>query len=166
LTLDRVPASTRIFLDSTIFVYHATGASVQCRNLLERCEAGDLRGVTSVVVLAEVSHRLMIIEAVAAGVVSGKDVVKKLRKRPDLTRRLHVYQEQIERVPLMGVDIVPVGLGVLVRSADVRRQYGLLVNDSLVVAAARGLGIENLASADADFRRVGEMKLYRPGDLG
>mgnify|MGYP001578561061 CR=1 FL=1 len=166
MTLDRVPASTRIFLDSTIFIYHATGASVQCRDLLERCEAGDLRGVTSVVVLAEVAHRLMIIEAVAAGVVSGKDVVKKLRARPDLTRRLHVYQEQIERVPLMGVDIVPLELGVLIRSADVRRQYGLLVNDSLVVAAARELGIESLASADADFRRVAEMKLYRPGDLG
>lgn len=84
----------------------------------------------------------------AAGVVSGKDVVKKLRARPDLTRRLHMYQEQIERVPLMGVDILPLELGVLVRSADVRRQYALLVNDSLVVTAARELGIESLASAE------------------
>ncbi len=166
MTLDRVPASSRIFLDSTIFIYHATGTSPQCRDLLGRCEAGDLRGVTSVVVLAEVAHRLMIIEAVTSGAVSGKDVVKKLRARPDLARRLHVYQEQIERIPLMGVDIVPLGLRVLIRSADVRRQYGLLVNDSLVVAAARELGIESLASADADFRRVEEMTLYRPGDLG
>lgn len=166
MTLDRVPAASRIFLDSTIFIYHATGTSAQCRDLLERCEAGDLRGVTSVVVLAEVAHRLMIVEAVAAGLVSGKDVVKKLRARPDLARQLHVYQEQIERIPLMGVDIVPLELGVLLRSADVRRQYGLLVNDSLVVAAARELGIERLASADADFRRVKELELYRPGDLG
>jgi predicted nucleic acid-binding protein len=166
LTLDRVPASSRIFLDSTIFIYHATGTSAQCRDLLERCEAGDLRGVTSVVVLAEVAHRLMIIEAVASGAVSGKDVVKKLRARPDLVRRLHVYQEQIERIPLMGVEVVPLELRVLIRSAELRRQYGLLVNDSLVVAAARELGIESLASADADFRRVEEMTLYRPGDLG
>lgn len=166
MTLDDVPAASRIFLDSTIFIYHATGTSAQCRNLLERCEAGDLRGVTSVVVLAEVAHRLMIIEAVAAGLVSGKDVMKKIRARPDLARKLHVYQEQIERIPLMGVDIVPLEIGVLIRSADVRRQYGLLVNDSLVVAAARERGIESLASADADFRRVKEMRLYRPGDLG
>jgi predicted nucleic acid-binding protein len=108
----------------------------------------------------------MIIEAVASGAVSGRDVVKKLRARPDLARRLHVYQEQIERIPVMGVDIVPLELGVLIRSADVRRQYGLVVNDSLVVAAARELGIKSLASADADCRRVEEMKLYRPGDLG
>jgi predicted nucleic acid-binding protein len=166
LTLDRVPAASRIFLDSTIFIYHFTGTSIECRGLLERCETGDLKGVTSVVVLAEVAHRLMIVEAVAGGLVSGKDVVKKLRARPDLVRRLHVYQEQIERIPLMGVDIVPLELGALVRSADVRREYGLLVNDSLVVASARELGIDSLASADADFRRVKDMKLYRPGDLG
>jgi hypothetical protein len=27
-------------------------------------------------------------------------------------------------------------------------------------------GIAQLASADTDFRRVKELKLYRPGDLG
>lgn len=165
MTLDRLPSASRIFLDSTIFIYHATGTSPQCRALLERCEAGDIAGVTSVVVLAEVAHRLMLIEAVAAGFVSGKDVVKKLRARPDLVRRLHVYQEQVERVPLMGVDVAPLDAGTLLRSADIRRRYGLLVNDSLVVAAARGAGVGLLASADADFGRVKELKLYRPGDL-
>src|SRR5437867_920613 len=82
LTLERVATATRIFLDSTIFIDHATGASPECRRLLERCEAGDVAGVTSVVVLAEVAHRLMMIEAVAGGLVSGKDVVKKLRAKP------------------------------------------------------------------------------------
>jgi len=115
LTLDRVPPGSRIFLDSTIFIYHATKVSLQCRSLLERCESGDVAGITSVVVLAEVAHRLMLVEAVATGLVSGKDVVKKLRARPDLVRRLHVYHDQVERVPLMGVDIVPFDVGTLLR---------------------------------------------------
>ena len=166
MTLDRVPPASRIFLDSTIFIYHATGASPQCRALLGRCEVGEVAGVTSVVVLAEVAHRLMMIEAVAIGLVPGKDVVKKLRARPDLVRRLHVYQEQIERIPLMGVDIIPLEVGTLLRSADIRREYGLLVNDSLVVATARRAGIGHLASADPDFGRVKDLELYRPGDLG
>ena len=165
MTLDRVPPASRIFLDSTIFIYHATGASAQCRALLERCEFGDVAGVTSVVVLAEVAHRLMTIEAVATGLVPGKGVVKKLRARPDLVRRLHVYHEHIERIPLMGIDVVPLEIGALLRSADIRREYGLLVNDSLVVAAAHGSGIGHLASADPDFARVKDLKLYRPGDL-
>lgn len=166
MTLDRVPPTTRIFLDSTIFIYHATGASPQCRALLERCEVGDVAGVTSVVVLAKVAHRLMMMEAVATRLVSGKDVVKKLRARPDLIRRLHIYHEHIERIPLMGVDIVPLEIGALLRSADIRREYGLLVNDSLVVAATREAGIGHLASADPDFGRVKDLELYRPGDLG
>jgi predicted nucleic acid-binding protein len=166
LTLDRVPPASHIFLDSTIFIYHATATSRQCRVLLERCEAGDVAGVTSVVVVAEVAHRLMIIEAVSTGVVSGKDVTKKLRARPDLVRQLHIYQEHIERIPLMGVQVLPLEFETLLRSGDIRRRYGLLVNDSLVVAAASGAGITHLASADADFRRVKELKLYRPGDLG
>jgi predicted nucleic acid-binding protein len=165
LTLESVPAATRILLDSTIFIYHATGASAQCRRLLERCEAGEVAGVTSVAVLAEVAHRLMMIEAVAAGLVSGKDVVKKLRSKPDVVGRLHVYQEQVERIPLMGVDVLPLDIGTLLRSAQFRRQYGLLVNDSLVVAAAHGAGVAHLASADPDFGRVKELKLYQPSDL-
>ena len=83
-----------------------------------------------------------------------------------LFRSLHVYQEHIERVPLMGVDIVPLEVGTLLRSADIRREYGLLVNDSLVVAAARGAAIGQLASVDPDFGRVKGLELYRPGDLG
>jgi predicted nucleic acid-binding protein len=166
LTLESIAATTRIFLDSTIFIYHATGTSRECRGLLERCEAGDVAGVTSVVVLADVAHRLMLIEAVAAGLVSGKDVVKKLRSKPAIVSRLHVYQEQVERIPLMGVDVLPLDIGTMLRSAHVRRQYGLLVNDSLVVAAARGSGVGHLASADPDFKRVKELKVYQPGDLG
>ena len=165
MTLDRVPSTTRVFLDSTIFIYHAAGVSPQCRALLERCESGDVAGFTSVVVLAEVAHRLMLIEAVAAGLVTGKDIVKKLRAKPDIVRQLHVYQEQVERIPLMGVDVVSLDVATLLSSADVRRESGLLVNDSLVVAAARAAGIDQLASADTDFSRVKGVKVYAPGDL-
>lgn len=166
MTIDRVPKGSRIFLDSTIFIYHFTGTSAACRHLLERAESGDIKAVTSVVVVAEVAHRLMTIEAVTAGAVAGKDVVKKLRGRPEVVRALPIYSEQVERIPLMGVDVRPLDLGTLIQSADVRRQYGLLVNDSLVVAAAREARADGIASADADFRRVTGLKVYWPDDIG
>lgn len=165
MTLEDIAPGLRVFLDSTIFIYHATANSQQCRGLLERCEAGEVTGVTSVVVLAEVAHRLMAIEAVSTGLIAGKDVIKKLRAKPDLVRRLHVYQEQVDRIPLMGVEILPLELGSLLRSVDIRREYGLLVNDSLVVAAARDAGVEHVASADPDFDRVQGITRYRPSDL-
>ena len=165
MTLDRLPAGSRVFVDSTIFIYHAAGASLQCRSFLERCEAGEIKGVTSVVALAETAHRLMMIEAVIQGLVSAKDVPKRLRARPDIVRKLHVYQEQVERIPLMGIEVVSVGHDVLLASAEVRRQHGLLVNDSLIVAAARAAGIATLASADRDFARVKGLIVYGPADL-
>lgn len=165
MTPDRIPAASRVFLDSSIFIYHATGRSGQCRALLERCESGDLSGLTSTVVLAEVAHRLMMVEAVASGLVSGKDIVKKLRGRPDVVSQLSIYQEQVERIPLMGVDVLALDAATVLESAQIRRRHGLLVNDSLVVAAARSAHIDLLASADFDFDRVEELQLYRPDDL-
>lgn len=166
MTLDRIPSGERVFLDSSIFIYHFTGASLDCRALLERCEAGDVKGATSVVVLAEVAHRLMLLEALSGGLVAPPNAVKKLRARPELVRGLRLYQDQVEQIPLMGVEVFPAQLATLARSADVRRRHGLLVNDSLVVAAAEAAQIGALASADTDFRRVKELKLYQPADLG
>jgi predicted nucleic acid-binding protein len=165
LRLDEIPSGSRIFVDSTIFIYHFAGASTACRTLLERCEGGDLKGLTSTVVLAEVAHRLMIVEALTQGLAPVKNLTKKLGEQPDLVRRLHVYQEQIERIPLMGIDVVPLTLKTLLGSREMRTRHGLLVNDSLVAAAALEAGVDGLASADPHFSRLGSPKLFVPHDL-
>ncbi|MSO83524.1 MAG: PIN domain-containing protein [Acidobacteria bacterium] len=66
----------------------------------------------------------------------------------------------------MGVDVAPVDLRVLVRSAEARRGHGLFVNDSLVVAAAHAVSADGIASADKDFGRVTDLTLFSPTDLG
>lgn len=166
MKLDAVPSGTRLFIDSSIFIYHFTGASRDCRVLLERCEGGDVKGLTSVIVVAEVAHRLMMMEALARGLVRGTNLARKLRERPEVVRKLRVYQEQVERIPLMGIDVVPVDLKTLVRSAQLRNRYGLLMNDSLVATAAREEQVAALASADQDFGRIENLQLFQPADLG
>jgi predicted nucleic acid-binding protein len=166
LKLDAIPSGTRILIDSSIFIYHFTGASRDCRLLLERCEGGDVKGMTSVIVVAEVAHRLMMIEALARGLVTGTNIARKLREKPEVVRKLRVYQEQVERIPLMGIDVVPVGLKTLVRSAQLRNRYGLLTNDSLVATAAQEEQVAALASADRDFGRIENLQLFQPADLG
>lgn len=165
MTLDEVPSGTRVFVDASIFIYHFTGVSDACRRFLERCEAADLNALTSSVVVAEVAHRLMMIEAVARGRMTPGNVAKKLRAKPDVVRELHVYQAQIGRIPLMSVDVVPVDSGTVLRSEAVRSEHGLLVNDSLVVTSARDHRAVALASADRDFERVRDLPLYQPADL-
>jgi predicted nucleic acid-binding protein len=165
LTLDRISSGTRVFVDAPIFIYHFTGVSEECRRFLERCEAADVDALTSSVVVAEVAHRLMMIEAVAEGLVTPGNVAKKLREKPEIVRRLQKYQTQVERIPLMAVEVVPVDAGTVLRSEAVRSEHGLLVNDSLVVTSALDNGAAVLASADRDFERVERPSLYRPADL-
>jgi len=64
MRLDRVPAGGRIFIDANIFIYHFTGvfAPILLISFSLRSEAA--RGLTGVHILAEVAHRLMMIEAV------------------------------------------------------------------------------------------------------
>jgi predicted nucleic acid-binding protein len=163
--LAELPAGTRIFLDATIFLYHFTGASPSCRSLLSRCEAGGLHALTSTVAVAEVTHRLMTIEAVARGLVAPGNVVKKLRSRPEVVRQLSLYQEQAEKIPWMGVEVVPLDRRLLAIAAPLRTRYGLLTNDSILLATALDHGIVAFASADRDFERVDTVQLFCPTDL-
>lgn len=163
--LSEIPAGASVFLDATIFLYHFTGASPACRSLLSLCEAGRLHALTSAVAVAEVTHRLMTIEAVARGLVAPGNVVKKLRDRPEVVRQLSLYQEQAEKIPWMGVEVVPMDRRLLAIAAPLRTRYGLLTNDSILLATALDHGIVAFASADRDFERVDTVELFCPTDL-
>lgn len=82
------------FVDANIFVYHFTGQSPECRSFLERCATGAIRGFTSTSTLAEVTHRLMIAEAVQLGLVTQVKAVPRLKERPDAIRQLSRYQAE------------------------------------------------------------------------
>ena len=104
------------------------------------------------------------IEAVSRRLVTAGNVAQKLRRRPAAVKKLHLYQEQVEKIPLMGIAIIPLDLKVLTSAAALRTRYGLMTNDSLILASALDRGIEQLASADSDFASIQEIKVYRPGD--
>ncbi len=164
-TLDEIEAGSRVFIDASIFIYHSTAVSFECRRLLERCEQDRIAGFTSVTAIAEVAHRLMMIEAVSKGLVSPGNVARKLRDKPEVIKKLQIYQDQVEVIPLLGVSIFGLDPDILTLSAEIRQRYGLLVNDSLLAATAIHAEIGDMASADSDFSRVTEFRLFRPGDF-
>ncbi|HXK58748.1 MAG TPA: PIN domain-containing protein [Acidobacteriota bacterium] len=163
--LEEIHSDKPVFVDAPIFVYHFTGSSRACREFLLKCEKGELRAVTSTTVLAETTHRLMMIEAVSRKLVTLGNVAQKLRKRPATVRKLRLYQEQVEKIPLLGIEIVPLDLGIVLSAAALRAKYGLMTNDSLIVATLLSRGIEQLASADSDFAAIDGITVYRPDDL-
>ncbi len=165
MTLDEIPSGQRVLIDAPVFIYHFTGASLNCRHFLERCERRELKGLVSTLTLAEVTHRLMMIEAVANGHVKAGNVAKKLGRRPEVVRKLTIYSNQVEKIPLMGIQVVPLDLNTLLSAPDLRLRFGLLANDSLVAATAAQHEVQALATADRDFDRVDGLKAYHPSDL-
>ena len=164
-SLDHLPSGATVFIDANIFVYHFVESSEQCKTFLARCEQGELFGVTGVHVLLEVLHRLMMIEAVEAGLVSPGNVPRKLRERRGVVEQLQTYQDYTDTIPDMGIDIRPLTADIIQDSLPYRQRYGLLVNDSVSVALVLEYGIDALVTADQDFERVANYAVYRPSDV-
>lgn len=165
MTLANLEEGSAVFIDANVLIYHFVGASQECTALLGRCEAREVRGLTSAVVVAEVSHRLMMIEAVERKLVSPGNVVRKLVQRADVVRQLARYQASVEAIPAIGIDISPVSETTILLGLRHQRRYGLLTNDSLVVASMQQQGVRSLATADERLRIVDEIDLFVPADL-
>jgi predicted nucleic acid-binding protein len=67
--LPEVEAGSRVIVDANVFIYAVNRTSCQCAEFLERCANGEVHEVTTFDALAEVNHRLMLEEALAAGLV-------------------------------------------------------------------------------------------------
>jgi predicted nucleic acid-binding protein len=165
LPLPELATGQTIFIDANIFIYHFAGLSQECSSFLERCERGDLWGITGVHILLEVLHRLMMIEAVTKKLVTSGNVAKKLRKKPNVVRELANCQTQTEAILEMGIEVVGLTSDALKISHPYRRRDGLLVNDSLTAAVMEAEAILDLATADPDFTRVKGLRVHSPLDL-
>jgi predicted nucleic acid-binding protein len=162
--LATLPSGTRIFIDANIFIYHFTQVplTAACTAFLQRVEAGDLHGITSIVVLAEVSHRLMILEAIRAFGFSSRTAVKNLKDNPNLVSQLSHYKVVTERIPSFNVTVEPVTFAHFQTAQELSTLHGLLTNDSLTAAMARSLALTDVASNDPDLTIVPDLTLWRP----
>ena len=164
MTFDRIKASSQVFINANIFVYHFCGSSRECADLLLRCEKEELVGFTSAGVLAETTHRLMVVEAIQKGWVT-KDAVKRLKENPDLVKKLREYNRHISSIARMKIRILPVTRKDIEDIAQIREMYGLLTNDSINVGLMRAHGIDQVATNDPDYERAREIAVFRPGDV-
>ncbi|MBI4310287.1 MAG: PIN domain-containing protein [Chloroflexi bacterium] len=163
MTFDEIPAGSRLFIDANTFIYHFTGQSAECRRLLERCRAGNVRGATGTHVLSEVTHQLMRSEATHKRLITpGGNVTRKLKENPQIVSALETYQQQVALIPAMGIEVLPVDVELILASASVRRRYGLLTMDSITVAMMERHGISALATLDHDFQRIEWLQVYAP----
>ena len=165
MNLTMIEASDNLILDANIVLYAIQRKSDQCINLIARIAAGEVTCFVSTHILAEVMHVLMIEEARSTGSITGGNPARKLSENPGTVRSLFQYEFLFEDLLNIGLDIVEVTKGDLLDALNIQRQYGLLTNDSLIIAVSKRLGVTKLVSADSIFERVRNITLYTPDDL-
>jgi len=165
MTFADIPQGVAVFLDANSFVYHFIAHPLfgaACTTLLDRIEHQQIQGVSSSTVLAEVSHRLMTIEAQHIFGWRAAGMANRLRRHPAEVQQLSRYRMAIDEIRAIGVQVVSVDGSHVSLAADVTRQFGLLTNDALIVVIMRGHGLTYLASHDADFDRAPGIARYAP----
>ncbi|HKP13192.1 MAG TPA: type II toxin-antitoxin system VapC family toxin [Blastocatellia bacterium] len=162
--LSLIPDGSNIFIDANIFVYGLSGQSAQCRYLLERCSREELTGVTLFETVNEATHRFMLAEAAAKGIIP-QISAGHLRKRFKAIATLNDYWQETERILNLNLLFIATDESII-RSAQSERQRGLLLtNDSMIVACMRNYGISLLATKDSDFERISGITVFAPDDV-
>ena len=165
MTLDEIPSGATVYVDANIFVYKFTRQSDQCRLFLARCRRTDLHGVTGSHVILEVAHRLMMVEAVDRGLISGRNIPSKLKRRPELVASLGDTRRWIEAVADFNITVLVPTWPIIESSPFWQRRYGLLVNDSVSAAMMDEHDITTIATNDRDFERIEGLSVHIPTDL-
>jgi len=91
-----MPARTSVLIDANIFIYHLGGLSADCSSFLRRVALGEIEAYITSIIIAEMLHRRMQGEAVAKGLISSGQVLKKLEANPQIISQLTDYITDIK----------------------------------------------------------------------
>jgi predicted nucleic acid-binding protein len=124
----------------------------------------EVYGVTTIEAINEVTHRLMLAEALATGVIR-RARAQDLRGKTEAIRRLRQYWAHVDKIFNLNILILKPGEHRLHRAHAIRSRHELLTNDSLILSAMNEYGIGCLATRDGDFDDVAQLTVYKPTDI-
>ncbi len=167
MRLTELPADAIVFVDANILAYHYTGIPGPLHDaatdFLINIQRRRIHAYTSVIVVAEVIHRVLVSKAVMDLGVPPRQAAEYLKRHPEkvigLQHGLNVPSDIYRR---FGISIEPVTRRELHAARPICERYGLMTNDSLVVSTMQSLKIRNLVTNDPDFERVREIAVWRP----
>ncbi len=165
MKLNELKNGETVFIDANIFLYHFTGISKDCKELLRRCETKELFGVTGFTVLAEVCHHLMIAEAIKRRLIRSLRPTAQLQKKPEIIKRLSEYSAQIMNITSWGIRVIYPSEDIFTESQIYRTQFGLLTNDSFIPVYMRLANTDKLITNDRAFTCIPSLHIYFPSDI-
>ena len=165
-TFRQIPSNIAVMLDANIVIYALFPPSskhASCKRLLERGARGTLQLHLAVNSAADIIHRAMVLEVLGQGLFhKSADVVTYLKKHPQAIQKLTRYKTILRDLRQARINILPLSYRDLHTSKKYREKYGLMTNDSIIVAVMEREKIRYLATNDADFQRVPGIAVRKP----
>jgi predicted nucleic acid-binding protein len=85
--------------------------------------------------------------------------------KPEMVRQLSIYADDVRALLGGELALIEAEKTDFAVALELQRQFGLLTIDSINLAVARRLGINEIATADANFDHIQGLIVYKPGDL-
>ena len=166
MNLDDIAVGSLCVVDTNVLIYAEQGLSPQAQRFVRRCSSGELKAVLPQTVWQELTHKLMLAEAMMRGLTSGGNPASRLASKPDAIRSLSLYRAKIKSLIDLGFGFESCQLEDLTeRAFALQEEYGLLTNDAVVLAVALRLKADALISSDRGFRDIKAISIYYPTDL-
>jgi predicted nucleic acid-binding protein len=129
---------------------------------MDRLIAGEFVGTTSLLILAETQHKIMLSLLAVQNGLGRPNLVAWAKHHPDELRVVRGLDEAVHllhSVPIRVLPIEPVSLQEAVKKSAL---HGLLTNDSTTLTLMEQNGINDIATNDDDFDRVPGIKVWKP----
>lgn len=160
-----LPANSSCLVDANILLYHIAGTSADSKGFLQRVANEEVQAYLTTIIIAEVLHRQMLIEAAIKGLVTPGKTLNKLKANPAVISTLTDYMAEVEKLLQLPFVIAEVTPADIAESHKLRRTHGLFVNDSINLACAHRLNIADIITHDRDFNRVSTISVWEPADV-
>ena len=163
-------SDTTVFIDANIFlntIFNSGKESASCARFLEDADAGTFPTATSVIVLNEVLHRLLIASVVSSSGIAPESAVHQIKLHPELVRKAGAVWEVMEDIrSIRSMKVYGISPVTFERSLAIMQEWGLLGNDALHVACMEEHSIGTIVTCDRDFSRVSSIKIRKPAGTG
>ncbi|MGH8573733.1 MAG: hypothetical protein ACREX8_14340, partial [Gammaproteobacteria bacterium] len=137
MNLDDIDGGSLCVIDTNVLLYAEQGVSDQAQRLIRRCATGELIGTLPATVWQELTHKLMLAEAMMKGLVPGSNPAARLAAKAEVVRGLSLYRAKVQALVDLGLGFEAGTLDDLTKAAfPLQEKYGLLTNDAMVLGIA------------------------------
>ncbi len=163
MSLTKISNGASIMLDANIIAYallQIEPYAKVCQALIHRASRREINAYTDAISAAAVVHRAMIVEAAKHFNLKGRQVVNHLKKHPQAIKQLTRYKTIPSALTRARIQILDVTYREIHASKQYRDTYGLLTNDSILLAVMKRHKLIHLVTNDKDFKRVKGLKVW------